>query len=277
MEGWFDKEVTALSSQGWCWGADLFKTVTWGRKRRQLRKTKAHLAIRSYIKPTVSLPSLLVKHEIFISCIFGGKALKGSGVDPPSLQSECKARSTPLSSLIKNKLYSVFVSCWFFTKHDVTTSGCIFSKTDSMNTVMDPDYTGWLYCYRWQNTNLFIFRSFFPPLAHLDDATISSLRRKTTSSEQWLWHINLSSGLLTHTPQRKTSHSVSLSCSVSVCVCVFTAENNTLKQRISCPHSSGWFQDVLSEIISMHQKMKLEVKQRKRFIMFTWVLCYDID
>lgn len=51
MEGWFDKEVTALSSQGWCWGADLFKTVTWGRKRRQLRKTKAHLAIRSHIKP----------------------------------------------------------------------------------------------------------------------------------------------------------------------------------------------------------------------------------
>lgn len=130
----------------------------------------------------------------------------------------------------------MFVSCWFFTKHDVTTSGCIFSKTDSMNTVMDPDYTGWLYCYRWQNTNLFIFRSFFPPLAHLGDATISSLRRKTTSSEQWLWHINLSSGLLTHTPQRKTSHSVSLSCSVSVCVCVCSQQKITRLSKESPVH-----------------------------------------
>lgn len=76
---------------------DVFKTITQeeGEEEDGKKKKKAHLAICSYVKPSVSLPALPVKHEIFISCIFGGKALKGSIVDPPSLQLENKAHSTP--------------------------------------------------------------------------------------------------------------------------------------------------------------------------------------
>lgn len=77
-------QLTTLRPAAGSGGVDAFKTITEEEEEGE-----------SSFSPPVSLPARLVKHEIFISCIFGGKAVKGSVVDPQSLQPEHKAKSTP--------------------------------------------------------------------------------------------------------------------------------------------------------------------------------------
>lgn len=110
MTGWFDKEVLVkwqlyqverLVSRSR--SAEVWMCL----RRSHLGGKKANLAICSDTKPAVSPPALLVKHEIFISCIFWGKALKGSDVDPSSLQRKTKLIGPPPVAVKPQTLFSV--------------------------------------------------------------------------------------------------------------------------------------------------------------------------
>lgn len=74
-------QLTTLRPAAGSGGVDAFKTITQEEE--------------SSFSPPISLPARLAKHEIFISCISGGKAVKGSVVDPRSLQPEHNAKLTP--------------------------------------------------------------------------------------------------------------------------------------------------------------------------------------
>lgn len=98
---------------------ELSKTIT---QEEEEEEQKAHLSVCSFIKPPASLHDLPVQHEIFISCIFCGEALKRLCCRSSFITAAKQSSSDPLRSQIKHRLYSAFVSCWFLTKQDVTDS-----------------------------------------------------------------------------------------------------------------------------------------------------------
>lgn len=102
-----------------CGGVELWKTIT---QEEEEEEEKAHLSVCSLIKPPASLHDLPVQHEIFISCIFCGEALKRLCCRSSFITAAKQSSSDPLRSQIKHRLYSAFVSCWFLTKQDVTDS-----------------------------------------------------------------------------------------------------------------------------------------------------------
>lgn len=102
-----------------CGGVELSKTIT---QEEEEEEEKAHLSVCSFIKPPASLHDLPVQHEIFISCIFCGEALKRLCCRSSFITAAKQSSSDPLRSQIKHRLYSAFVSCWFLTKQDVTDS-----------------------------------------------------------------------------------------------------------------------------------------------------------
>lgn len=131
-----------------------------------------------------------------------------------------------------------------------------------MNTLMELDSTCWLSCYRWQNTNLLGWFFFH----------ISALLQSAVCSRQQSWHIHLSPGRLAHTPQRKTSHSVSLSSwiSGSVMWCV-------LKHQILFPvqKHKAHFRGFL--LILFHYTGKLSLRlHTEKHLLYLYNSCYMI-
>lgn len=90
-----------------------------------------------------------------------------------------------------------------------------------MNTLMESDSSRCFFCYRWQNTNLFIFLFFFSPFhisVSLQSAVCSRQRLQSDISDIFICHQACS---LTRLRGRLLTRSVCPVELVCVCVCVF--------------------------------------------------------
>lgn len=91
------------------------------------------------------------------------------------ITAEKQSSFNPLRLQINLRLYSVFVSCCFFTKHNIMSSGCIFLNPDSVSSPWIP-WWSWILLSAFSITGDNPFISFCP-FPHANIAAVSGTRR----------------------------------------------------------------------------------------------------
>lgn len=146
-------EVTALSSRGeqlvsrsrsrsagvWmCLRRTHGKTTTMGKKKSSFSHLQLHKAPCLPARPPGETWNIHLMHIWW-------ESFKRLGCRSSFITAGKQSSFDPLRSQIKPRLYSAFVSCWFYTKHNVASSGYIFLNPDSLSGVSSP----WIPWWSW--------------------------------------------------------------------------------------------------------------------------------